>query len=122
MTTTIAAPRRKTKKAAAVPPRRATKKGAVAAPRRTVKKEAIAAPTELALHTSRNTLAANPLVGIRRKEVLATASALLAKLARQPRAVSKQYGKFLGELLRVATGRSTIAPVAGDRRFVVAGH
>jgi polyhydroxyalkanoate synthase len=117
MTTTTAAPRRITKKAVAVAPRRTTKKATATAPRRAGQKEVAAGPAELALHASQNTLAANPLVGIRRKEVLATAATLLARLAREPRAVSKQYGKFLGELLRVATGRAAIAPAAGDRRF-----
>ncbi len=116
MTTTTAA-RSTTKNGATGAPRRTAKKGETAAPRRAGKKEAAAAPLELALHASHNTLAANPLVGIRRKELLATASTLLGRLVRQPRAVSRQYGKFLGELLHVATGRSAIAPAAGDRRF-----
>ena len=130
MTTTTATTRRAAKKAAAAPPRRTAKKAATAPPRRTAKKpataapraagkkaEATAAPAELALSAARNTLAANPLVGIRRKDVLAAASTLLTHLARQPRAVSRQYGKFLGELLQVATGRSALAPAGGDRRF-----
>jgi len=130
MTTTTAGPRRSAKKAVTAPPRRtgktvttaaprrATKKAATAAPRG-VRKEsaATAAPPELALLAARNTLAANPLVGIRRKDVLAAASMLLSHLARQPRAVSRQYAKFLGELLQVARGRSALAPAAGDRRF-----
>ena len=49
-----------------------------AAPRRARKKAATAAPAELAARAAHNTLAANPLVGVRRKEVLATASTLLA--------------------------------------------
>jgi polyhydroxyalkanoate synthase len=66
---------------------------------------------------TQNTLAANPLIGIRRKEVLAAASTLLARLGRQPGMVTRQYAKFLGELGRVAVGRSALAPAAGDRRF-----
>ena len=66
---------------------------------------------------TQNTLAANPLIGIRRKEVLAAASTLQAQLVRQPVMVSRQYGRFLSELARVAVGRSELAPAAGDRRF-----
>ena len=118
MTNTTATTRRATKKAVTAPLRRTAKKAATIPPRAAGKKaEATAAPPELALSAARNTLAANPLVGIRRKDVLAAASMLLTHLARQPRAVSRQYGKFLGELLQVATGRSALAPAGGDRRF-----
>jgi len=77
-----------------------------------------ATPTSALIErATENTLAANPLIGIRRKEALAAASALLAQLARQPGMVARQYTKFLGELARVAAGRSELAPAAGDRRF-----
>ena len=66
---------------------------------------------------TQNTLAANPLIGIRRKEVLAAASTLLGQLVRQPGMVTRQYANFLRELGRVAAGRSALAPAAGDRRF-----
>jgi polyhydroxyalkanoate synthase len=60
---------------------------------------------------------ANTTAMIRHKEVLAAASMLQAQLVRQPAMVSRQYAKFLGELGRVAAGRSTLAPAKGDRRF-----
>jgi polyhydroxyalkanoate synthase len=66
---------------------------------------------------TQNTLAANPLIGIRRDEVLAAASALLGRLARQPRMLSRQSARLLVELARVIAGRSTLAPAGGDRRF-----
>jgi polyhydroxyalkanoate synthase len=97
--------------------RRAAKKPPPAVVRRTAEKPATAAPDELALTAAHNTLAANPLVGVRRKEIVAAASTLLGQLARQPRAVSRQYAKFLAELVRVAGGRSSLAPAGGDRRF-----
>jgi polyhydroxyalkanoate synthase subunit PhaC len=112
-----AAPRRIAKQAVAAAPRPVGKKATASAPRPARKKATAAAPTELALSAARNTLAANPLVGIRRKEVLSAASTLLTRLASQPRAVSRQYAKFLGELLQVAAGRSALAPAGGDRRF-----
>jgi polyhydroxyalkanoate synthase len=66
---------------------------------------------------TQNTLAANPLIGIGRRDVLGAASTLLAQLVRKPELVTGQYAKFLGELGRVAVGRSVLAPAAGDRRF-----
>ncbi|HET7098428.1 MAG TPA: alpha/beta fold hydrolase [Casimicrobiaceae bacterium] len=77
------------------------------------------APPSSALieRATQNTLAANPLIGIRRKEVLGAASTLLARLARQPGMVTREYTSFLGELGRVAAGRSALVPATGDRRF-----
>jgi polyhydroxyalkanoate synthase len=66
---------------------------------------------------SQNTLAANALVGIRRKDLVAAMSTLAGSLARQPVAVTGQYAKLVGEYARIATGRSTLAPAEGDRRF-----
>src|SRR4029079_9903899 len=60
---------------------------------------------------------ANTTATIRRREVLAAASMLQAQLVRQPAMVSRQYAKFLGELGRVAAGRSTLAPAKVDRRL-----
>src|SRR5438093_1297912 len=76
-----------------------------------------AAPDALVERAAQNTLAANPLIGIRRKEVLAAASTLIAQLARQPKMVGRQYAKFVRELSAVVAGRSTLAPARGDRRF-----
>jgi polyhydroxyalkanoate synthase len=88
-----------------------------AKPRAQSRTRADASPNVLAEAAARNTLAANPLIGIRRKEVMAAAGTFLSHLARQPRMVSAQYGKFLGEFARIAAGRSTLAAEAGDRRF-----
>jgi len=95
-----------------------TRSGRKAAPRaRAVTASAATATRALIERATRNTLAANPLIGIRRKEVLASASTLMGQLATHPQAVGKQYAKLLGELGRVAIGRSTLAPASGDRRF-----
>ena len=66
---------------------------------------------------SQHTLAANPLIGIRRKEVLGAAAKLVRQLARQPRAVSREYVRFLAECARILAGRSQLAATPGDRRF-----
>jgi len=71
----------------------------------------------LAELASQHTLAANPLIGVRRKEVLGAAQALVAQLALQPRTVSRQYARLLLDSARIATGRSELAAAPGDRRF-----
>jgi polyhydroxyalkanoate synthase len=68
-------------------------------------------------NATRNTLAANPLVGVRRKDVMAAATALMGQLARKPGVVAGQYAKLLGASARIATGRSGLTPASGDRRF-----
>src|SRR5438477_6138558 len=67
-----------------------------------------------ALH---HTLAANPLVGVRRKDVVASARMLLGKMVRNPGVAARQYLSLLAELRRIATGRSELAPDAKDKRF-----
>jgi polyhydroxyalkanoate synthase len=76
-----------------------------------------AAAKTLAEHAARHTLAANPLIGIRRKDVIAAAGTLLSHLGRQPRVVSREYGRFVAECARIAAGRSSLTTPSGDRRF-----
>jgi polyhydroxyalkanoate synthase subunit PhaC len=63
------------------------------------------------------TLAANPLVGVRRRDVVESAARLLAQMARRPAVIGREYAAFLRELARIATGRSQLAPDEKDRRF-----
>ena len=78
--------------------------------------------TELAMNDIRHqaaqhTLAANPLVGIRGQEIIDAVRMLLAQMARNPWVAARQYLSFLGELGRIATGGSELAPDDKDRRF-----
>jgi poly[(R)-3-hydroxyalkanoate] polymerase subunit PhaC len=66
---------------------------------------------------AQHTLAANPLVGVRGEDILDSARLLLGQLLRHPAAAAHQYVSFLGELGRIATGGSELAPDARDRRF-----
>ena len=68
-------------------------------------------------NATRNTLAANPLVGVRRQDVAAAAATFMGRLARKPAVVAGQYAKLLAESARIARGRSALAPAASDRRF-----
>ncbi len=71
----------------------------------------------LAEHAAHHTLAVNPLIGIRRSEVLATAKTLAGHVVREPRMLSRQYARFLADCAQVLAGRSSLAPQPGDRRF-----
>src|SRR5262249_40461288 len=66
---------------------------------------------------AQHTLAANPLVGVRGKDILDSARVLLGRIVSSPGAATRVYLSFLGDLGRIATGGSTLAPDAGDRRF-----
>jgi polyhydroxyalkanoate synthase subunit PhaC len=63
------------------------------------------------------TLAANPLVGVRRRDVLDSAHKLIGHMARNPAVAGRQYLTFVREMARIATGRSELVPDANDRRF-----
>lgn len=78
--------------------------------------------TELAMNDIRHqaaqhTLAANPLVGIRGQDIIDAVRMLLVQMARNPWVAARQYLSFLGELGRIATGGSELAPDDKDRRF-----
>jgi polyhydroxyalkanoate synthase len=66
---------------------------------------------------AQNTLAANPLVGVRGQDIADSARMLLGQMVSSPGLVARQYFSFLGELGRIATGRSELAPDAKDKRF-----
>ena len=63
------------------------------------------------------TLAANPLVGVRRRDVLDSARKLLGQMARHPALAAREYASFVREIGRIATGRSDLVPDEKDRRF-----
>jgi polyhydroxyalkanoate synthase len=63
------------------------------------------------------TLAANPLVGIREQEIFESAGKLFEQAMSNPALAAKHYLSYLGELGRIATGGSELAPDAKDKRF-----
>ena len=75
------------------------------------------AANDIRLQAAQHTLAANPLVGIRGQDIVDAASVLLAQTACNPWAAARQYLSFLGELGRIVTGGSELAPDNRDRRF-----
>jgi polyhydroxyalkanoate synthase subunit PhaC len=66
---------------------------------------------------AQHTLAANPLVGVRGHDILASARVLLGQMMTPPGVAAQQYLSFLGELGRIVTGGSELAPDARDKRF-----
>lgn len=66
---------------------------------------------------SQNTLALNPLVGIRDRDLADSANILFKALVNEPKAATEQWLSFIGELGSIVAGKSERAPKAGDRRF-----
>ena len=82
-----------------------------------------AAPTirplaeQIAEEASQNTLALNPLVGVRTEDLFDAARTVVGALAAQPQILAEQWMGFLGELGKIVTGRSEVAPDPKDKRF-----
>src|SRR5260221_13688600 len=66
---------------------------------------------------SGNTLALNPLVGVRVQDLVESAGILFTALINQPRVAGEQWLSFLGELGSIVAGKSELAPKPGDKRF-----
>jgi polyhydroxyalkanoate synthase subunit PhaC len=66
---------------------------------------------------SRNTLALNPLVGIRGQDIVDSAGVLFKALVNEPKVATEQWLSFLAELGSIVAGKSGRTPQAGDRRF-----
>ncbi|WP_439574606.1 alpha/beta fold hydrolase [Phreatobacter sp.] len=72
---------------------------------------------QIAEDASRNTLALNPLVGVRTEELIGAARTLVGALAAQPQIVAQQWMDFVKEMGRIVTGQSEVAPDPKDKRF-----
>jgi polyhydroxyalkanoate synthase subunit PhaC len=66
---------------------------------------------------ARNTLALNPLVGIRGQDLVDSAGILFKAMINEPKVATEQWLSFLGELGEIVSGKSERAPKSGDRRF-----
>ena len=72
---------------------------------------------ELQRQASENTLGLNPVIGIRRKDLLSSARTVLRQAVRQPLHSAKHVAHFGLELKNVLLGKSSLAPESDDRRF-----
>ncbi|WP_434696104.1 class II poly(R)-hydroxyalkanoic acid synthase [Pseudomonas sp. Z1-14] len=72
---------------------------------------------ELKYQASENTLGLNPVVGLRRKDLLASARMVLTQTIKQPLHSVKHVAHFGAELRKVLFGKSELQPASDDRRF-----
>lgn len=72
---------------------------------------------QIADEASENTLALNPLVGMRTEDLMAAAGTVMKALASQPQLLAQQWLSFAGEFGKIVTGQSEIAADPKDRRF-----
>src|SRR5215471_4650390 len=75
------------------------------------------AADSLSDEASRHTLALNPLVGLRGKDLFDSVGILVKAMVNEPRVAIAQWLSFLGELTDIVGGKSERAPVPGDKRF-----
>jgi polyhydroxyalkanoate synthase len=73
--------------------------------------------SELRAQAADNTLAANPLIGVRPEDIMESAGVLFQRIMANPGLAATQYAVFLGELGRIANGSSELAPDVRDKRF-----
>jgi polyhydroxyalkanoate synthase len=73
--------------------------------------------TDLVAEASRSTLAANPLIGLSRRDVASAATSLLKVMTSAPASTTRHLGGYLKELGKVVKGESEVAPDPKDRRF-----
>jgi polyhydroxyalkanoate synthase len=72
---------------------------------------------DLATSASENTLTYNPLIGIRRADVAASAGALLEAAAKSPANAMKAFRSYVGDLRKVVVGTAEGLPDPKDKRF-----
>ncbi|MEL7462812.1 MAG: alpha/beta fold hydrolase [Pseudomonadota bacterium] len=76
---------------------------------------------DIAESAAENTLALNPLVGLRGQDMVAAGANVMRTLASQPQMLTKQWMGFASEMGSIMMGRSEMAPARGDRRFADEG-
>jgi hypothetical protein len=66
-----------------------------------------------------HTLSANPLVGVRGYDIIDSARVLLGRMLASPRVTTELCLSLVGELGRIGTGSSEIAPDPRDKRLPI---
>ena len=74
-------------------------------------------PDSLSDQAAGNTLALNPLIGLRGKDLMDSAAILMKAMVNEPIVAGGQWLSFLGELGKIGAGQSDRAQQAGDKRF-----
>ena len=73
---------------------------------------------DLKRQASENTLGLNPVIGLRRKDLLGSARMVLTQAIKQPIHSVKHVAHFGLELKNVIFGKSELQPTGDDRRFI----
>lgn len=76
---------------------------------------------QIAEEASQNTLALNPIVGVRMEDLTDAAKMVMGALASQPNIVMKQWMGLAVEMGKIMTGQSSVAPDPKDKRFAHPG-
>lgn len=72
---------------------------------------------QIAEEASQNTLALNPIVGIRMEDLMEAARTTMGALMSQPNIIAKQWMGLAMDLGKIVSGQSDIAPDPKDKRF-----
>ena len=62
-------------------------------------------------------LGPNPIAGFRVRDIAGAFGQMLRAAATSPMSVLEQEAALLGEFLAIASGKSQLSPLAGDKRF-----
>jgi polyhydroxyalkanoate synthase subunit PhaC len=74
-------------------------------------------PDSLSDQAAGNTLALNPLIGLRGKDLTDSAAILMKAMVNEPIVAGGQWLSFLGELGKIGAGQSERGQQPGDKRF-----
>jgi polyhydroxyalkanoate synthase subunit PhaC len=81
------------------------------------KRDLAASDGDIREQAAQYTLAANPLVGVRGRDIVDSALGLVGEMIRNPFIAGKHYVRFFSELGRIASGGSALEPDVRDKRF-----
>lgn len=72
---------------------------------------------DLGANAAENTVALNPIVGLAREDLIGAVGVMLRQTAGHPITAARHLGKFGGEVVKIVSNRSDIAPDPKDKRF-----
>ncbi|MGI9352199.1 MAG: alpha/beta fold hydrolase [Rhizobiaceae bacterium] len=72
---------------------------------------------EIAKSAAENTLALNPLVGVRSEDLIAASTNVMRAMASQPQTLAKEWMSLAAEFGNIVMNKSEIQPSPKDRRF-----
>ena len=80
--------------------------------------KAAGAPSDIAAHAADGILGPNPFVGLRARDLLASALDIVRQVARSPVLLIEQQTALVKDLVSVLMGSSDLAPAPADKRFI----